>query len=56
LRLAATAFAGQRAPSTDRKHALTSHPGALKNTLQFKTLFALSSLWMVRHPLLAAQG
>ena len=26
-----------------------------KNTLQLKTLFALSNLWMVRHQLLAAQ-
>lgn len=27
-----------------------------KNTLQLKTLFALSNLWMVRHQLLGAQG
>jgi hypothetical protein len=30
--------------------------GPKKNTLQLKTLFALSNLWMVRHQLLAAQG
>ena len=30
--------------------------GLLKNTLQLKTLFALSNLWMVRHTLMAAQG
>ena len=30
--------------------------GLKKNTLQLKTLFALSNLWMVRHQLLAAQG
>ena len=30
--------------------------GLKKNTLQLKTLFALSNLWMVRHRLLAAQG
>ena len=30
--------------------------GLKKNTLQLKTLFALSSLWMVRRQLLAAQG
>ena len=30
--------------------------GLMKNTLQLKTLFALSNLWMVRHQLLAAQG
>ncbi|MBC7445973.1 MAG: IS5 family transposase, partial [Polaromonas sp.] len=30
--------------------------GLKKNTLQFKTLFALSNLWMVRHQLMAAQG
>lgn len=27
-----------------------------KNTLQLKTLFALSNLWMVRHQWLAAHG
>ena len=27
-----------------------------KNTLQLKTLFALSNPWMVRHQLLGAQG
>ena len=31
-------------------------PGLKKNTLQLKTLFALSNLWMVRHQLLEAQG
>ncbi len=30
--------------------------GVKKNTLQLKTLFALSNLWMVRHQLLGAQG
>jgi IS5 family transposase len=30
--------------------------GLKKNTLQLKTLFALSNLWMVRHQLMAAQG
>ena len=30
--------------------------GLMKNTLQLKTLFALSNLWMVRHQLMAAQG
>lgn len=30
--------------------------GLKKNTLQLKTLFALSNLWMVRHQLLAVQG
>ena len=30
--------------------------GLKKNTLQFKTLFALSNLWMVRHRLMATQG
>ena len=30
--------------------------GLLKNTLQLKTLFALSNLWMVRHALMAARG
>ena len=30
--------------------------GLKKNTLQLKTLFALSNLWMVRHQLLAAQA
>ena len=30
--------------------------GLKKNTLQLKTLFALSNLWMVRHALMAAQG
>ena len=36
---------------------LVSNSGGLKkNMLQLKTLFALSSLWMVRHQLLAAKG
>ena len=30
--------------------------GLEKNTLQLKTLFALSNLWMARHQLMAAQG
>ena len=30
--------------------------GLKKNPLQLKTLFALSNLWMARHPLMAAQG
>ena len=30
--------------------------GLKKNTLQLKTLFALSNLWMVRHTLMAQQG
>ena len=30
--------------------------GLKKNTLQLKTLFVLSNLWMARHPLMAAQG
>ena len=30
--------------------------GLKKNTLQLKTLFALSNLWMVRHRLIATQG
>ena len=30
--------------------------GLKKNTLQLKTLFALSNLWMARHQLLAAQA
>ena len=30
--------------------------GLKKNTLQLKTLFALSNLWMARHPLMAARG
>ena len=30
--------------------------GLKKNTLQLKTLFALSNLWMARHPLIATQG
>ena len=32
------------------------YKGLKKNTLQLKTLFALSNLWMARHPLMAAQG
>jgi IS5 family transposase len=30
--------------------------GMKKNTLQLKTLFALSNLWVARHPLMATQG
>ena len=30
--------------------------GLKKNTLQLKTLFARSNLWMARHQLMAAQG
>ena len=30
--------------------------GLKKNTLQLKTLFALSNLWMARHTLVAEQG
>ncbi len=30
--------------------------GLMKNTLQIKTLFALSNLWMVRHKLMGAQA
>ena len=30
--------------------------GLKKNTLQLKTLFALSNLWMVRYTLMAARG
>jgi IS5 family transposase len=30
--------------------------GLKKNTLQLKTLFALSNLWIARHQLMAAQG
>ena len=30
--------------------------GLKKNTLQIKTLFALSNLWMVRHKLMGAQA
>ena len=30
--------------------------GLKKNTLQLKTLFALSNLWMARHSLMAKQG
>ena len=32
------------------------YQGLKKNTLQLKTLFALSNLWMVRHRLMATQG
>jgi len=38
------------------KFCTPSYRGLKKNTLQLKTLFALSNLWMVRHQLLAAQG
>ena len=30
--------------------------GLKKNTLQLKTLFALSNLWMIKHRLMATQG
>ena len=30
--------------------------GLKKNTLQLKTLFALSNLWMVRHKLMGARA
>ena len=30
--------------------------GLKKNTLQLKTLFALSNLWVVRHQLLGVRG
>ena len=36
--------------------ARVRYRGLKKNTLQLKTLFALSNLWMVRHQLMAAQG
>ena len=36
--------------------ARVRYPGLKKNTLQLKTLFALSNLWMARHQLMAAQG
>ena len=32
------------------------YKGLRKNTLQLKTLFALSNLWMARHRLIAAQA
>ena len=38
------------------QEAFLRYRGLKKNTLQLKTLFALSNLWMVRHQLLAAQG
>ena len=37
-------------------YAKVRYQGLKKNTLQLKTLFALSNLWMSRHPLMAAQG
>ena len=37
-------------------YAKVRYRGLKKNTLQLKTLFALSNLWMVRHQLMAAQG
>ena len=37
-------------------HVKVRYRGLKKNTLQLKTLFALSNLWMVRHPLMATQG
>jgi len=36
--------------------ARVRYRGLKKNTLQLKTLFALSNLWMARHPLMATQG
>ena len=36
-------------------YTMVRYRGLKKNTLQLKTLFALSNLWMVRHQLLAAQ-
>jgi len=38
------------------QEAFLRYRGLKKNTLQLKTLFALSNLWMVRHQLLAAQA
>ena len=38
------------------RFAKLRYRGLKKNTLQLKTLFALSNLWMARHKLLAAQG
>jgi IS5 family transposase len=32
------------------------YQGLKKNTLQIKTLFALSNLWMARHKLMGAQA
>ena len=37
-------------------YAKVRYRGLKKNTLQLKTLFALSNLWMVRHQLLGVQG
>ena len=37
-------------------YGVVRYRGLKKNTLQLKTLFALSNLWMVRHTLMAAQG
>ena len=37
-------------------YAKVRYRGIKKNTLQLKTLFALSNLWMVRHQLLAVRG
>ena len=37
-------------------YAKVRYQGLKKNTLQLKTLFALSNLWMVRHQLLQALG
>jgi len=38
------------------RYTKVRYRGLKKNTLQLKTLFALSNLWMVRYQLLAAQG
>ena len=37
-------------------HVKVRYRGLKKNTLQLKTLFALSNLWMVRHQLMTPQG
>ncbi|MDP1894434.1 MAG: transposase, partial [Hydrogenophaga sp.] len=36
--------------------AKVRYRGLKKNTLQLKTLFALSNLWMVHHKLMGAQA
>ena len=36
--------------------AKVRYRGLKKNTLQLKTLFALSNLWMARHQVMATQG
>ncbi len=37
-------------------YTMVRYQGLKKNTLQLKTLFALSNLWMVRHKLLGVRG